>query len=101
MKPKNNLDNQIRSLLHHWTFLGCKLDTEALLISIKTAAQNCLLCNHPSSFLGVFMPNNPVEFGGMIGKDRAVFYGFCSDCFNHPDKTQEAESKLKSDLRVS
>ena len=85
-------DDAIRAFLKKKTFLGVKLDVDVMVPSIRKASKLCLLCKTKNtSVLGIFSPNNAVEFGGIPGKDRLIFYGLCEPCYERPNSCEEAE----------
>lgn len=53
----------------------------------------CIFCGAADSLVGVFHPNNAVEFGGIEGKGRIIFYNVC---FTHTKNSMDQiEEKLK------
>jgi len=46
----------------------------------RLAGEPCVICGAPSDGMGVFVPDNPEEYGAAAGKCRFIFYQICDKC---------------------
>lgn len=46
---------------------------------------SCVLCGKRSKTIGVFIPHNPLKFGGDPMKARVFKYTICDECLVKPD----------------
>lgn len=53
----NGIDRQVLETIHK----------HSIQMTHMTAGYPCVACEKPSTTLGVFIPDNPVEFGGVAG----------------------------------
>lgn len=70
---------------------------------LKKNPPSCIVCQGQPYCLGVFLPDNDVEFGGKEGKQRVIGYSLCrrhESWRNIPHKMTEIEDILKKNLRV-
>ena len=52
----------------------------------------CLLCKKRGTvYLGIFFPHDPIRFGGVPGKGRALCYRLCKRCKRLPDRNDRVE----------
>ena len=58
----------------------------------------CLVCGAKPYVIGVFIPDNPVEWGATAGKTRLVRYCLCAKCQRKPDIQDRAEKIILSEL---
>lgn len=76
----------IDMLVEHFskqTLHGKPVDVESLrqhLMAIETGG--CEICEQKSFVLSMFAPKDPVEYGGIDGKTRNIFYSLCEEHFN-------------------
>ncbi len=55
----------------------------------------CLLCkNRRTVYWGIFFPHDPIRFGGVPGKGRALGYRLCRKCKRLPDRNDRVERYL-------
>jgi len=69
--------------------------------AIGYAAENidaCILCRKPPALLGCFIADDPERYLPVKkkpGKTRALFYGLCDPCHEHPDKLARIEATFE------
>jgi len=79
-------------------------DLWELLTAQPTAASDlavtpaCLLCQAPKAYIGLFLPQKPVAWGALPGKERVFVYGLCGACSTLPDITMHVEARFQQDL---
>lgn len=54
----------------------------------------CLLCGLKPETVAVFIPDDPISFGGARGKTRLVRYALCKSCQMKPDATERVEKVI-------
>ncbi len=62
-------------------------------------SSQCLLCGNDASVVGVFVPDDPVAFGGDSGKSRLIRYGLCDQCFGGEDLPATVEKVILAELK--
>ena len=67
-------------------------------ISVFKPGYFCLLCGSKPDVGAVFVPDDPLSFGGAEGKTRIVTYSLCQACFDSPDMADRIEKVLKFEL---
>ena len=58
----------------------------------------CLLCGANPSVIGVFVPENPQEYGAAKGKNRFIRYCLCSQCYSKQGTPENVEKVIMAEL---
>lgn len=66
--------------------------------SPKWPSDFCLFCGGVPDMIGVFVPQDPLAWGGNIGKGRIFHYCLCSSCQKKPDAPGRAEKIIRTAL---
>jgi hypothetical protein len=64
----------------------------------KKIGDHCLLCGAEPVCLGIFVPDDPVAWGGCKGKTRFIRYCLCSKCQGREDTPDRVEKIIRADL---
>lgn len=77
-------------------------EKEALAKDAAKHCRRCVVCGGISTTFGVYIPNKPWEIGPSYtpGRQRAIFYGLCSSCFDLPDREARVEQGLTDNDRL-
>lgn len=59
----------------------------------------CLICGGPPEVTGLFVPLDPISWGGFPGKTRIFKYCLCRACFEKPDTPGRAEKIIDHELK--
>ncbi len=80
---------------HHMTV------AEAARIILQQADQfrHCVRCGAPVVCIGVFAPDNSVEFGGNLVQQRVVGYGLCEACFDVCEREPQELEAIEAAIR--
>lgn len=60
----------------------------------------CLLCGSPPVLVGIFIPNDPVAWGGLPGKRRMLRYCLCQKCCERTEREDAVEKMIAFSLGV-
>lgn len=74
--------------------------SDAALTEVLEGTRNCIICGTPSVGFGVFVPNNPLNYGPREytpGKRRILFYGVCTECVKRSDTQERVEALFSND----
>ena len=64
---------------------------------ILVTVAKCTICDKRSIYIGVFIPDNPMLWGGYERKNRLILYGLCKKHFNRgTPPAEEIERKIQS-----
>lgn len=58
----------------------------------------CLICGGPPAFNGIFIPDDPMAWGGPEGKTRMVLYQICKECFGVKGIQEKVEKVIRYEL---
>jgi len=58
----------------------------------------CLLCGGTAAVIGMFTPENSVEYGAGQGRHRQFFYTLCKDCLSAGGWETHVEAIFKNKL---
>jgi hypothetical protein len=59
---------------------------------------HCLICGAHPNVIGVFVPEDPIQWGAPTGKTRLIRYCLCKKCKGRPQTPEQVEKILKSEL---
>jgi hypothetical protein len=59
---------------------------------------HCLLCGGKPFCIGIFKPDNPMQYGAPAGKSRFIRYCLCEKCQSKTDTPDRVEKVLLSEL---
>jgi hypothetical protein len=58
----------------------------------------CLLCGAGPSVIGIFIPDNPQEYGAAKKKTRFIRYCLCSQCHSKQGASETVEKVILAEL---
>jgi len=58
----------------------------------------CILCGGPVSLIGIFVPDNPMQYGAPMNKTRMIRYCLCNRCHKKTDASERVEKALQVEL---
>lgn len=61
----------------------------------------CILCGEQPDVLAAFVPQDPIPWGGKVGKSRIFVYAICEACLALPNSAVAAEQKIVSGSRFN
>lgn len=86
---------KIKEVLSDKTKNGRPIDHSAVERMYKNLDGLCYICNLKSpKTLVAFFPKNSEDFGGLLSKQRVLFYVLCDTCAQVDDIDLIAESKM-------
>jgi hypothetical protein len=58
----------------------------------------CLLCGAAPAVIGVFVPENPQEYGAIKGKTRFIRYCLCTQCHSKQGALEKVEKVIQHEF---
>lgn len=58
----------------------------------------CILCGKTPYVIGIFIPDNPTQYGAPINKRRMIRYCLCEECHRKPDAPDRVEKAIQVEL---
>lgn len=59
----------------------------------------CVLCGGPQAVRGLFLPYDPVRWGGNASQHRLLLYSLCLECLASPESDTAVEQRLYAAMR--
>lgn len=88
----------VTSIYEKETLNGEPVDIDFWIKRVEETTHYCIGCELECEGVAIFMPENSIEFGGVAGKHRHVFYGACQDCMETDGFQAWVEHELKEQV---